>query len=315
VKLVTAICVTACIAGIPATQGPSGRDSITEAELRADLSALAGDATEGRGLGTEGYLRAAMYAIGRLEKAGCLPGWTDPDGARQWLQPVPLTPQIEGGPTVCYNVLGIVPGSDEGLARELVIVSAHLDHLGVQDGKVFNGANDDASGCATAIEVIEAVALAPLPRTVMILLTTGEEAGHLGSKHFVANPPVPLETISAAVTLEHLGRPSPRGGLEVFTSRSLFSNLREPVRTAGERPLPMALTDRDRSGKVRGSDTNSFIEGGVPVALLGGGAFDEYHTAQDDPDLIDYPHLLNATRIAYGMVVSLATRAPQQPEF
>jgi len=288
-------------------QEPDQTAPITETDLRAHMFALAGDDTEGRAIGSEGYLRAARYVIDRLTSAGIQPGWRDPSGEMQWLQPVPLDSVSVDGHLKCFNVIGLIPGTDRDLADEIVIISAHLDHLGRQGEDVYNGANDDASGCATALEIMEAIAGQHARRPVMVLLTTGEESGHIGSQYFVANPGVPRDEIAAAVTFEHLGRPPSKGpGLEVFAPRIFWNDIRPAVRTAGERPLPMMTPERDQSGKVRGSDTYSFFTAEIPVVLLGGGYFEEYHKPEDDPELIDFGYLLNSTRIAYAIVWALA---------
>ena len=92
------------------------------------------------------------------------------------------------------NVIGLVPGKDPDLKDEYIVVSAHLDHLGIRGGEVFNGADDNASGSAAVLEAAEAMAKASPKRSVLFVLFTGEEGGAFGSRHFVGYPPVPRET-------------------------------------------------------------------------------------------------------------------------
>jgi hypothetical protein len=106
------------------------------------------------------------------------------------------------------NVIGILPGSDPKLSREYVVVSAHLDHIGISEpingDKIYNGAMDNASGSASLIEIAKVLAQSTSrpKRSVLFLSLTGEEEGMLGSRHFAAHPTVPLRNIVAAINMD-----------------------------------------------------------------------------------------------------------------
>lgn len=106
------------------------------------------------------------------------------------------------------NIAAILPGSDPSLKREYVVLSAHLDHLGVGrpiDGdNIYNGAMDNAAGSASLIEIAKSLAASPdkPKRSVLFLSWTGEEEGMLGSQYFVAHPTVPLSSIVAAINMD-----------------------------------------------------------------------------------------------------------------
>jgi hypothetical protein len=206
----------------------------------------------------------------------------------------------------CPNVVGLVKGSDPALDGEIVVITAHLDALGRDGDRIYNGANDDASGCAAALEVMEAVALRPPRRSVMVLLTTGEEVGHWGSLHFVSHPPS-MGRIVAALALEQLGRPSENPNwLLVLGPADLMATLKaSDKRLAGENP-GWSVVRPDALGIIRGSDGMSFWRAGIPSVLLAGGSFPEYHGPGDDPARISYSHLRRAARLAYALVIGLA---------
>ncbi|UCF35322.1 MAG: M20/M25/M40 family metallo-hydrolase, partial [Acidobacteriota bacterium] len=217
---------------------------------------------------------------------------------------VSMTARVTG--TSCSNVIAEIPGRDPALRHEAVIISAHLDHMGETESGIFNGANDDVSGCAAILEVMEAVQKQPFQRTLIAVFTTGEEIGHFGSLHLVRNLPVDRGQIVAALTLEHLGRIEDLDdGLEIVAPSALIRRLKAEGTWLGDSPVLWGDIERDRSGKVRGSDTQSFRVAGIPVVLLGGGTFPEYHTPEDTVDRIDLPHLRFATRVAYTIVEEL----------
>jgi aminopeptidase YwaD len=106
---------------------------------------------------------------------------------------------------ICKNVIGYCPGSDPGLKDEYIVVGAHLDHLGMKEGDAFNGANDNASGCAAVLEAAEALAMHPQKRSIFFVFFTGEEGAGHGSYHFIANFPFSLDKIKLAINVDMVG--------------------------------------------------------------------------------------------------------------
>jgi hypothetical protein len=203
------------------------------------------------------------------------------------------------------NVVGIVPGTDPILRAEYVVVSAHLDGQGGQGTHVYNSANDDASGCAAILELAEAVAASPLPRSVLFALFTAEEAGHLGSLHFLAHPPVPRDAITAVINVEQVGRVTPEArGFEAIGSEDLLPSIRRAGERIGTSLRVVSISENWEA--MQGSDAATFVGSGIPTVLLGGGGFPEYHSPEDDPDLIDGAHLLEAARILRALVEEMA---------
>ncbi|HJT66261.1 MAG TPA: M20/M25/M40 family metallo-hydrolase [Pyrinomonadaceae bacterium] len=187
---------------------------ILERNIRAELSFLASDAMQGRGSGTN-YERVAAEYIGSQFRQFGLEGGGEADasGKKGFVQRVPLaaakfTEQAETAST--WNAVGVLRGSD--LNGETIMLSAHLDHLGVNEAlngdKIFNGADDDASGCVAVMEMARVLAAGPRPRRTIYFVCFGsEERGGYGARYFIANSPTPLERIVADFNFEMLGRP------------------------------------------------------------------------------------------------------------
>jgi Zn-dependent M28 family amino/carboxypeptidase len=180
---------------------------IREQDIRAELGFLASDAMQGRRSGTVFEHIAAEYIGSQFRQFGLTPGGnTDSDGNKSFVQ------QVTTGSGSTWNVIGILPGSDPRLASEVIMLSAHLDHLGVNESlsgdKIFNGADDDASGCVAVLELARVFATGKRPRrTVYFVCFGSEERGGFGSRYFIDNPPVSLKQIVADLTFEMLGRP------------------------------------------------------------------------------------------------------------
>src|ERR1700760_4048115 len=112
------------------------------------------------------------------------------------------------------NVLGIIPGPDPRLKDEVILLTAHMDHLGMKEpvngDSIYNGADDDASGCVAVLQLARALAHEKAPkRTVLFVFFGSEETGGQGNQYFLEHPPVPLTNIVANLEFEMIGRPDP----------------------------------------------------------------------------------------------------------
>jgi Zn-dependent M28 family amino/carboxypeptidase len=204
------VCLLLVLAGPIAAQA---RLPISEDNIRAELGFLASDAMQGRGSGTNFERIAAEYIGSQFRQFGLQPGGdTDSAGIKSYVQRVALD---QTGTKATWNVIGILKGSDPRLASEVIMLSAHLDHLGVREttpgDNIFNGADDDASGCVAVMELARVLAGGKRPRRTIYFVCFGsEERGGFGSRHFIDNPPVPLKQFVADLTFEMLGRPDPK---------------------------------------------------------------------------------------------------------
>jgi Zn-dependent M28 family amino/carboxypeptidase len=214
------------------------------------------------------------------------------------------------------NVVGLLPGSDPALKDEYIVVTAHLDHVRVQNGEVFNGADDNASGSAAVLEAAEAAARTSVRRSIIFVLTTAEEEGMLGSTHFVDNPPVPIESIVLNINVDMVGRNSPEFPDVLLAMASengraeLLSLIREVNESGVGAPLDWRFNEGpDPHDHVYRSDQRSFMQKGVPAILLTRGFMGpHFHEATDDPETINYEKVLQAARLTFGLAVDAANR-------
>ena len=235
---------------------------------------------------------------------------------------VTLNPGVIARPVVMSNVLGLIEGRQAG--NEMVVVGAHLDHDGIDEaGRIYNGADDNASGTAAVLAMAAAFAKAAAQgarpaRAVVFALWNGEEKGSLGAEHF-AGAPVPARRIIANINLDMIGRreeiPDPndprfRGFPRTAASESgnvvhLLGYTYSPdlARIVDEANDSIRLTikedyDRESQGLLRRSDNWPFLERGVPAVFLTTGLHPDYHTPDDDTDRIDFIKLERITELA-----------------
>jgi hypothetical protein len=204
------------------------------------------------------------------------------------------------------NVLACLPGADERLRDEIIVIGAHLDHLGTDGrGLVYNGANDNGSGAAVVMELARSLmASARRPaRTIVFANFAGEEQGLLGSEAVVAHPTIDLERAVAMINLDMVGHGNGRvgiGGGEFYPD----------VWAAFRAGLDAGLADSLKTGRAwggEGSDHAPFRRAGVPVGnIWSEGDHRFYHSIQDDPDWIDARVLGSVGRMAERWIRALA---------
>ncbi len=177
-------------------------------------------------------------------------------------------------PMESYNVVGLVPGTDPGLLSEQVVVGAHLDHMGISRGEIFNGASDNASGVAVMLELSRLIARSPLSRTVVFVAFGAEEYGLHGSMAFVSSVADKAIRVVAHINIDdvgHLGTgPIGRPLVAALHERSLCLELYNLVRAHGDRH-GVAITDQYRDDVFTRSDHYSFYQVGIPVLDFGSG--------------------------------------------
>jgi aminopeptidase YwaD len=247
--------------------------------LASYLAAFAEAPTEGRP--TVVILDAeAARAVGEL-----------PEGARVRVQGE-LKP-MERGAT--RNVVARLPGSDPKRASEAVLLTAHIDHLGVGepvDGDaIYNGANDDASGVAAVLELARALAAGPRPkRTVLFALFGSEEQGGYGAAYFRERPPIPLDRIVANVEFEEIGLPDPKVPPHtLWLTGWERSDLGSTLAAHGARLVPDPHPEQDF---FRRSDNYVLARRGVIAHTVSSDAlYPQYHRPSDEPGILDYGHM------------------------
>ncbi len=219
------------------------------------------------------------------------------------------------------NICGLIeaPRTIEG-AKETLVVGAHYDHVGLGaygslagskgDGAIHNGADDNASGSSSLLEVAAFLAARRngLRRDVLILFFTAEELGLLGSKHYVESPLVPLEQCVAMINLDMVGRLE-RGKLQVGGTGTspIFPELLEGKNRAHR------IDCKFNPGGRAPSDNTSFYEKGMPVLFFFTGLHKDYHRPSDDWKGIDRKGIEKVARLAADVCLDLATRETRPP--
>ena len=263
--------------------------------LRAHVETLASPAFEGRrGPGGE---KAAAYIIEAFRELELEPLF---DG--DYRQPIPAR---EPGKFMGRNVGACLRGRDPALSGEWIIVSAHFDHLGVKEGVLYPGADDNATGVAMMLEVARALAgSAEGPRrSVAFIGFDLEEIGLFGSRYFVEHAPMPIEKIALFITADMLGRSL--GGVcdsRVFVMGSENAPGLRPwiARASSGQPVQVGLFGADMLVLNR-SDYGPFRARKVPYLFFSTGENPLYHSPRDTADTIDYPKLEAISRIISGI--------------
>lgn len=236
----------------------------------------------------------------------------------------------------CQNVIAYLEGSDPSLKEEVVVVGAHLDHLGKWGDYVFNGADDNGSGSVGVLNLARAFALNPEKpkRTVVFCLWTGEESGLLGSRYYVQNPPFPLEKTVAYVNMDMISRPYDEQGLsrmarmmnipvddEVFkkikpanflpVSFSAGAGMAEILRNADQSVgLDLYLREAGETMErgMGGSDHASFATAKVPWLFCITSMHDDYHQTSDSADKVSAEMIEKVSRLVYLTTFALADK-------
>jgi Zn-dependent M28 family amino/carboxypeptidase len=216
------------------------------------------------------------------------------------------TDTCPGTECAARNVLGVIPGRDPEYANELVILSAHYDHMGSSpDGTYWPGANDNASGVAVLLEIARSWrehGFVPR-RTVMFAAWDAEEIGLLGSYYYVDHPVYPLESTLSVINLDMIGVGTE--SLTIAGSETLSSHL---VKLANEKNVTTHLTDSGRS------DHAPFLESGIEAALLiwedDGSFIDHYHRPADNIDVIEPEGLSTVAEIANLALLDIVESQP-----
>lgn len=224
-------------------------------------------------------------------------------------------------PFTTENVLGFLEGSVK--KEEVLVVSAHYDHLGIKDGKVFNGADDDGSGTVSVLELAEAFAQAKKDghgprRSILFLANTGEEEGLLGSQYYTEHPIFPLENTVTNLNIDMVGRVDSthmgKGAyLYLVGSDKLSSELHALSEATNQKYTPVALDYRfndpnDPERLYYRSDHYQFAKHQVPVIFYTSGLHPQYHQPSDDVDLIDFPAMARRDQLIFHTAWELANR-------
>ncbi|NRD19912.1 M28 family peptidase [Winogradskyella eckloniae] len=225
---------------------------------------------------------------------------------------------------ISENVVAFIKGSEK--PDEILVISAHLDHEGIKNGKVYNGADDDGSGTVAMLEIAEAFKTAQQnghgpKRSILFLHVTGEEKGLLGSKYYADNDPIfPLENTVADLNIDMIGRTDPkrtigtRNYIYLIGSDKLSTDLHTISEDVNSKYINLELDykfndDNDPNRFYYRSDHYNFAKHNIPVIFYFNGTHDDYHQPSDTPDKIEYDLLETRTRLIFHTAWEIANRA------
>ena len=302
-------------------------------DLERHLNVLASDSLEGRETGKKGQKMAADYIAKHFNHLG-IPPYKKETYYQKF--------KVRSGKHICKcedcdvgfvkqlfgnkkkikgeNVLGYIEGGD--LKNELIIITAHYDHLGKHDSLVFNGADDDGSGTVATLEIAEAFMLAKKAgygprRSVLIMPVSGEEKGLLGSKYYTENPVYPLEKTVANLNIDMIGRlddwHDTANYVYLIGADRLSQELHDISEEVNEKHIGLNLDytfneEDDPNRYYYRSDHYNFAKNNIPVIFYFNGVHEDYHKTTDTIEKIDFQKIENITRLVFLTAWELANR-------
>jgi Zn-dependent M28 family amino/carboxypeptidase len=295
-------------------------NTITADELKTHLYIVASDDMEGRETGSEGQKRAGNYLIDQYKKNDI----PFPKAAKSFYQPIPaayLNAKRDEGLGDSENIWAFIEGSEK--PTEIIVVSAHYDHVGVKDGDVYNGADDDGSGTVALLEIAEAFELAKKEghgpkRSILFLHVTGEEHGLHGSRFYSENPLFPLANTITDINIDMIGRrdeahADSNNYVYLIGADRLSTDLHNICLAANDKYTQLNLDFKyndpmDPNHFYERSDHYNFAKNGVPSVFLFNGVHADYHKKSDTPDKIEYDALAKRAQLAFTVAWELANR-------
>jgi len=285
-------------------------------DLKRHLYIIASDEYEGRNTGEAGQKKAAEY----LKNFYIEHGISSPLGGSDYYQDIP-TEHLRPNLSPSENVVAFIPGSEK--PDEIVVISAHYDHIGVRNGNIYNGADDDGSGTVAVMEIAEAFKEAVKngkgpKRSILFLHVTGEEKGLLGSKFYVNFPIFPLENTVTNLNIDMIGRVDEAhqnnpNFVYLIGADKLSSELHALSENMNEKftQLTLDYTYNDENDPNRfyyRSDHYNFAKNNIPIIFYFNGTHEDYHRATDTPDKINYEMLAKRTQLVFYTAWEVANR-------
>lgn len=295
-------------------------NTINEASLSKNLHIVASDEMGGRNTGEEGQKKAGLYIIEQYKALGI----KNPPGSTDFYQKVPSEFMKKGfAPKLgdSENIWAFIPGAEK--PEEVVIISAHYDHIGTKNGEVYNGADDDGSGTVSLIEIAKAFAEAKKEgyapkRSILFLHVTGEEHGLHGSRFYSENPLFPLANTITDINIDMIGRrdeahAGSNNYVYVIGANRLSTDLDNICTIANAKYTNLDLDykfndPKDPNRFYERSDHYNFAKNGIPSVFFFNGVHADYHKKTDEVDKIEFDALTKRTQFAFVTAWELANR-------
>ena len=295
--------------------------TITAKDLGKHLFIYASDEFEGRLTGEPGQKKAVEY----LKNFYVEQQIASAIGGDDYFQKVPaewINKNTRRGTFKdSENVVAFIKGTEK--PDEIVVLSAHLDHEGIKDGKIYNGADDDGSGTVAILEIAEAFKMAAKngkgpKRSILFLHVTGEEKGLLGSKYYTQNPIFPLANTVCNLNIDMIGRIDDRhkdnpNFVYLIGSDKLSMDLHNLSEEMNKKYMNIDLDykyndENDPNRFYYRSDHYNFAKHNIPIIFYFNGTHADYHKPTDTPDKINYELLENRTRLVFYTAWEVANR-------
>lgn len=292
--------------------------TITSEVLKTHLYTFAGDQMEGRMTGENGNNKAAEY----LRNFYIDQGVDGPIEKRNYYQSIPAS-YFNGGSNgnPSQNVVAMIKGSEK--PEEIIVLSAHYDHVGTENGEIFNGADDDGSGTVALIEIAKAFQQAKNEgngpkRSILILHVTGEEIGLYGSRYYTENPLFPLANTITNLNVDMIGRiGSEKEGndnyIYLIGSDKLSQGLHDLSEATNKKYVNLELDytyndDNDPNRFYYRSDHYNFAKKNIPVIFYFNGTHEDYHQASDTAEKINYELLAKRSKLIFFTAWEIANQ-------
>lgn len=294
--------------------------TITAGDLKTHLYIVASDEMQGRETGSEGQKKAGNYLINHYKTNTV----SFPKGATDYYQKIPasfLNSIRNDNLPDSENIWAYIEGSEK--PNEVIVISAHYDHVGIKNGEIYNGADDDGSGTVALLEIAQAFEIAKKEghgpkRSILFLHMTGEEHGLLGSSYYSQNPLFPLANTITNINIDMIGRHddfhnNSSNYVYLIGSDYLSTDLYNICETANKDYVNLFLDYKynDRTDPNRfyyRSDHYNFAKYGIPSVFLFNGVHADYHQATDEVGKIEFDVLEKRTQLAFAIAWELANR-------
>ena len=307
-------------------------NSITVTDLQKYINVLASDSLEGRETGKPGQKMAANYIANFFKQIGIPPykynsyfqnfkvKTVKRYGRWKWDKNGVFEKMLNNNYIKGDNIIGFIEGSD--LKDEIVVITAHYDHLGIKDSLIYNGADDNGSGTVAIMEIAQAFMLAKKEgygprRSVLIMPVSGEEKGLLGSKYYTDNPVYPLENTIANLNVDMIGRIDDYHDnpdyIYLIGSDRLSTELHQISEEVNDKYINLELdykyNDKDDPNRYYyRSDHYSFAKNNIPVIFYFNGVHADYHKESDTIEKIHFPKIEKISRYIFLTAWELANR-------
>ena len=271
--------------------------SAQQERLKKHVYLLASDSLRGRDAGTVDADKAAQYIVKQFEEIGIEPYYKE--GFYQ--------PFEKYGTTTYKNIVGVIPGNDPVLKDEYIIIGAHYDHVGVKNDKIYNGADDNASGTATIIEMARILKArqSQLKRSIIVVAFDAEEKGLWGSNYLTEQ--LDLNKIKLMMSIDMVGWLHKGKTLRLHGAATIKDGKKLLEQEA--KKMQMDIDAYNFETSVFGAtDTQGFAKKNVPTLYVTTGLKSPYHKPEDDAELIDYEGMDRITSYMADVTECLANK-------